>query len=64
MFSIIETSYDPDGYGASIIGISRESAPNRVSLLQMWKPGKKISARAQRKVSGFLLESFVFTATK
>jgi hypothetical protein len=53
MFSIVETSYDPTGYGASVIGITGSQLSSKGFLLQMWKPGKQIYGRAQQKVSGF-----------
>jgi arsenite methyltransferase len=64
-FSIVETSYDPSSYGASVIGITRDSA------LKHGVPAADVSAWEQdlrsRTADGewfFCLDRFVFTGTK
>jgi arsenite methyltransferase len=64
-FSIVETRYDPDSYGASVIGITRDSA------LKHGIPAPDVGAWEQdlrsRTAEGdwfFCLDRFVFTGTK
>jgi arsenite methyltransferase len=64
-FSIVETHYDPESYGASVIGITRDSA------LKHGMPAEAIAAWEQdlrsRTADGewfFCLDRFVFTGTK
>jgi arsenite methyltransferase len=64
-FSIVETRYDPESYGASVIGITRDSA------LKNGMPADDVAAWEEdlrsRTAEGewfFCLDRFVFTATK
>ena len=64
-FSIVETRYDPSSYGASVIGITRDSA------LKHGVPAADVAAWEQdlrsRTAEGdwfFCLDRFVFTATR
>lgn len=64
-FSIVETCYDPSSYGASVIGITRDSA------LKHGVPAPDVAAWEQdlrsRTAEGewfFCLDRFVFTGTK
>jgi hypothetical protein len=64
-FSIVETRYDPSSYGASVIGITRDSA------LKYGMPSSDVAAWEEdvrsRTVEGewfFCLDRFVFTGTK
>jgi len=64
-FSIVETHYDPESYGASVIGITRDLA------LKHGIPAEAVAAWEQdlrfRTAEGewfFCLDRFVFTATK
>ena len=64
-FSIVETHYDPESYGASVIGITRDSA------LKHGMPAEAVAAWEQdlrsRTAEGewfFCLDRFVFTAIK
>lgn len=64
-FSIVETRYDPSSYGASVIGITRDSA------LKHGVPAPDVGAWEQdlrsRTAEGdwfFCLDRFVFTGTK
>ena len=64
-FSIVETRYDPESYGASVIGITRDSA------LKHGIPAEAVAAWEQdlrsRTADGewfFCLDRFVFTAIK
>ena len=52
-FSIAETSYDPSSYGASVIGITRDSALKHGIPAEAVAAWNKISARVPRKANGF-----------
>ena len=63
-FSIVETRYDPDSYGASVIGITRDSA------LKQGMPAEAVAVWEQDLRSPtaegewfFCLDRFVFTGT-
>jgi arsenite methyltransferase len=64
-FTIVETRYDPDSYGAGVIGITRDSA------LKHGMPAEAVAAWEQdlrsRTAEGewfFCLDRFVFTGKK
>jgi arsenite methyltransferase len=65
VFSIVETSYDPNSYGASVIGITRDSALKhgmRPDDVAAWE--EDLRSRTAEGEWFFCLDRFVFTATK
>jgi arsenite methyltransferase len=64
-FSIVETRYEPDSYGASVIGISRDSALKHgmpVEAVAAWE--QDLRSRTAEGDWFFCLDRFAFTGTK
>lgn len=64
-FSIVETRYDPSSYGASVIGITRDSALKHgvpAADVAAWE--KDLRSRTAEGDWFFCLDRFVFMATK
>lgn len=64
-FSIVETRYDPESYGASIIGITRDSALKHgmpAEAVAVWE--HDLRSRTAEGEWFFCLDRFMFTATK
>ena len=64
-FSIVETSYDPSSYGASVIGITRDSALKYglpAADVAAWE--QDLRSRTQEGEWFFCLDRFVFTGKK
>jgi arsenite methyltransferase len=64
-FSIIETSYDPNGYGTSVIGITRDSALKQgVAASDVEASEKDLRSRTAEGEWFFCLNRFAFTAIR
>ena len=64
-FSIVETCYDPNSYGASVIGITRDSALKHglpAADVATWE--EDLRSRTAEGEWFFCLDRFVFTGTK
>jgi arsenite methyltransferase len=65
VFSIVETSYDPGSYGATVIGITRDCALKHgipPKAVANWE--EDLRSRTAEGEWFFCLDRFVFTATK
>ncbi|SRR6266545_2149863 len=64
-FSVVETHYDPESYGASVIGITRDSALKHgmpAEAVAAWEQDLRL--RTQEGEWFFCLDRFVFTGKK